>query len=201
MATAAVTYTFVPNTLVKSSEANTNFQDIVDFLNGSVIHKDASIAFTAIPSGPSSDPTDDNQFARKAYVDMACGVISKSTTWGSSTGGTELSGASTIVDRGVAIADSNITIETAGVYAVFGSWGVGTNTSGNRGLMIRKNGTNWFGDADAASNSTGFGKRITLFTVAPLLVGDAIDCLWMQSSGSNLSGDLTLGVFKIVGTD
>lgn len=69
MATPAITYTFVPNTLVKASEANTNFQDIVDFLTSEVIHKDGSVAFTAHASGPATDPTGDNQYARKAYVD------------------------------------------------------------------------------------------------------------------------------------
>lgn len=69
MSTAAVTYTFAPNTTILSAEANTNFSDLVDFLNDSVMHLDASAAFTAIPSGPATDPTTDNQFTRKAYVD------------------------------------------------------------------------------------------------------------------------------------
>lgn len=69
MATPAVTYTFAANTLVKASEANTNFQDIIDFLTTHVIQKDASVAFTATPSGPSTDPTGDDQFTRKKYVD------------------------------------------------------------------------------------------------------------------------------------
>src|SRR5690606_29542626 len=69
MATPSVTYTFAPNTLIKASEANTNFQDIIDFLTNEVIQKDGSTAFTVTPSGPSTDPTADDQSARKAYVD------------------------------------------------------------------------------------------------------------------------------------
>lgn len=69
MSTAAVTYTFAPSTTILSAEANTNFADLVDFLNNSVMHLDASSAFTAIPSGPATDPTTANQFTRKAYVD------------------------------------------------------------------------------------------------------------------------------------
>lgn len=69
MATPSVTYTFAPHTLIKASEANTNFQDIIDFLTNEVIQKDASTAFTVTPSGPAVDPTTDNQFARKKYVD------------------------------------------------------------------------------------------------------------------------------------
>lgn len=69
MATAAITYTFVANTLITASEANTNFQDLVDFLNQEVVHKDGSVAFTAHASGPASNPTTDNQYSRKAFVD------------------------------------------------------------------------------------------------------------------------------------
>lgn len=80
MATPSVTYTFAPHTLIKASEANTNFQDIIDFLTNEVIHKDASVAFTVTPSGPSSDPTTNDQFARKKYVDDKVAAIPSFTT-------------------------------------------------------------------------------------------------------------------------
>ena len=79
MATPAVTYTFAANTLIKASEANTNFQDIIDFLTNEVIQKDASTAFTVIPSGPASNPTGDNQFTRKKYVDDKVAAINFET--------------------------------------------------------------------------------------------------------------------------
>lgn len=69
MATAAITYTFVAGTTIESAEANTNFNDLVSFLNTSVMHRDASSAFTAVPAGPATDPTTANQLTRKAYVD------------------------------------------------------------------------------------------------------------------------------------
>lgn len=69
MATAAVTYTFAPLTLIESAKGNTNFQDLVTFLNNQVIHADASKVFTAVPTGPAVDPVSDNQFTRKKYVD------------------------------------------------------------------------------------------------------------------------------------
>lgn len=69
MATPQITYTFLGGTLAKASEVNQNFADIVSFLSSSVIHRDASVAFTAVPSGPSTDPTSNNQFTRKRYVD------------------------------------------------------------------------------------------------------------------------------------
>lgn len=69
MAVASVSNSFAPNTLIESAEVNTNFADLVTFLNGSTMHRDASAAFTAVPSGPATDPTSANQLARKAYVD------------------------------------------------------------------------------------------------------------------------------------
>lgn len=200
MSTAAVTYTFAANTLVQASQANTNFQDVVDFLNSDVIHKDASIAFTAIPSGPSDDPTSDDQFARKAYVDMCCGVIYKNGSYASVSSATEITGTSTLVDRGVAIASDNITIEEAGVYVIIATFGVQTNTTGRRGIMVRKNGSGWKGDGGDAENTSGFGKRVTVVAMDSLIVGDVFDYTWYQNSGSTLTGDSMLGLFKIVGT-
>jgi hypothetical protein len=69
MAVASVSFSFVPNTLIQASQANTNFADLVTFLNSSTMHRDASAAFTAVPSGPALDPTSANQLARKSYVD------------------------------------------------------------------------------------------------------------------------------------
>lgn len=46
MATASVTNTFVAGTSAVASEVNTNFSDLVSFLNNSVIHKDGSKSMT-----------------------------------------------------------------------------------------------------------------------------------------------------------
>ncbi len=72
MATLAVTNSFAAGTLIESVEVNTNFQDVVTFVNNSVAHTDGSKTFTGIPSvsgGAAVDPTADNQLARKLYVD------------------------------------------------------------------------------------------------------------------------------------
>ena len=69
MATVSVTYTFTNGTDADADEVNQNFTDLVTFINTDVIHRDASVAFTATPSGPASDPTTDNQLSRKKYVD------------------------------------------------------------------------------------------------------------------------------------
>ena len=69
MATASLTHTYIAGTLAKASEVNQNFTDLLGFLNTEVIQRDASVAFTAVPSGPGTDPTAANQLARKDYVD------------------------------------------------------------------------------------------------------------------------------------
>jgi hypothetical protein len=63
-------YTFAPATDIKSAEVNENFDRLYNYINTEVIVRDASQAFTVIPSGPGTDPTTSNQFARKAYVDQ-----------------------------------------------------------------------------------------------------------------------------------
>lgn len=70
MPTANVTYTFAANTLAKANEANTNFSDILLWLNTHAIQKDASVAFTGVPSGPATNPTSANHLVRKDYVDI-----------------------------------------------------------------------------------------------------------------------------------
>ena len=79
MATAAVTYTFANGTNADGTQVNSNFTSVVNFLNTETIQRDASIAFTAIPSLPATDPTTDNQVVRKAYVDnfLPAGVITQ----------------------------------------------------------------------------------------------------------------------------
>ena len=77
MTVVAKTYTFVPGTPIESDETNQNFDDLVNYINGEVIVRDASKAFTAIPSGPGTDPTSPNQLARKQYVDNAGALRAK----------------------------------------------------------------------------------------------------------------------------
>ena len=77
MSAVSKTYTFVPATDIESAEVNQNFDDVVNYVNAEVIVRDASKAFTAIPSGPGTDPTSPNQFSRKQYVDNADNLRAK----------------------------------------------------------------------------------------------------------------------------
>lgn len=80
MSAVAKTYTFVPGTDIESSEVNQNFDDLVGYTNAEVIVRDGSKAFTAIPTGPGTNPTSANQFARKQYVDDREAVVTAVTT-------------------------------------------------------------------------------------------------------------------------
>lgn len=69
MANLVIPNTFGANTLASAAEMNANFQAVETFCETELIHRDGAVAFTAVPSGPGTDPTTDNQFTRKAYVD------------------------------------------------------------------------------------------------------------------------------------
>lgn len=71
MTSVSKSYDFVPGQTIESAQVDANFDVLVNYTNGEVIVRDASKAFTAIPSGPGTDPTSPNQFARKQYVDNA----------------------------------------------------------------------------------------------------------------------------------
>ena len=79
MADVAVTNTFTNGAASDATAVNTNFNDIVSWVNTNAIRKDGTIAFTAVPSGPASDPSSANQLSRKAYVDHF-GVYTKNAS-------------------------------------------------------------------------------------------------------------------------
>lgn len=68
MATLTLPYTLVPDTLAKASEVQGNFDSVRSFITAEVVQKDASIAFTAIPAGPTLDPSSQNQLLRNGAV-------------------------------------------------------------------------------------------------------------------------------------
>jgi hypothetical protein len=62
-------YTFVDATDILADEVNADFDALFDWAETEAIRADAGVAFSAIPSGPATNPTSDNEFSRKAYVD------------------------------------------------------------------------------------------------------------------------------------
>lgn len=80
MTSVSKTYTFVAGTDAKGTEVNQNFDDIITYVNNEVVVRDGSTAFTAVPSGPATNPSSDNQLTRKKYVDDQDTAISTTVT-------------------------------------------------------------------------------------------------------------------------
>ena len=80
MSSVSKTYTFTGGTYAKAAEVNQNFDDVVNYTNNEVIVRDGSKAFTAVPSGPAVDPTSNDQFTRKKYVDDKDAALQTSIT-------------------------------------------------------------------------------------------------------------------------
>lgn len=77
MATVSIPYTFVNGTQnADATQVNSNFSTLASFLNTEVIQRDASVAFTQIPTLPSTTPTNANHATRKGYVDSFFPVTS-----------------------------------------------------------------------------------------------------------------------------
>lgn len=79
MATASVTNSFVDATLIDAGDFNTNFNDLVTFLNTHAVHKDGANAMTGdLAMGTNKitglgTPTADTDAATKLYVDGLVG--------------------------------------------------------------------------------------------------------------------------------
>lgn len=69
MATVDTLTTFTNQTNADATAVNSNFTKLRNFLINEVIHKDASVAFTGIPTLPATTPSNANHAVRKGYVD------------------------------------------------------------------------------------------------------------------------------------
>lgn len=77
MATVTIPFTFVNNTQnADATQVNSNFSTLASFINTEVIQRDASVAFTQIPTLPATTPTLANHATRKGYVDSFFPVTS-----------------------------------------------------------------------------------------------------------------------------
>lgn len=66
---ASVTYNFTNGTASDAEQVDTNFNDLVSYINTNAILKDGTVAFTGVVTGPATDPTLANHLTRKSYVD------------------------------------------------------------------------------------------------------------------------------------
>lgn len=192
MATASVPYTFAPSTLILSSEVNGNFAELVSFLNTEVIHKDASVAFTAVPSGPATDPSSDNQLVRLAYMNKRMGysVSTASGTHAHSAGVTP-----TVIDgfssayntTGLFTQSASRITFSVDMVALVGGWvRWEDNDNGHRKLALRKSGSILRGEAASQFDVDGVGGGFGIISVEGFTAGQYIDMIGCQSSGSSL---------------
>jgi len=80
MSTVSVTNTFVAGTNAVASAVNTNFADLVSYINTNAILKDGTKTFTVHQPTSAGDPTDPTHLARKAYVDTTTNKMSGQIT-------------------------------------------------------------------------------------------------------------------------
>jgi len=187
VATPSVTYSFASGALASAAEVNTNFSDLVTFLQNDVIHKDGSVAFTGAPTY-ASDPASGNQLARKTYVDnraskvlqlktAADGVIAASAATGTFYNWTD----STLSAQSLT---SGIYYELEGfVPNVFGSTGTGLPYTVSLGLF---------------DGSTRLQTRDQLQTTAGTGGGLYVKHRWLQ--GSTTSKTFSMRVAQYSGT-
>lgn len=144
MATLSVTYNFAPNTLAEADKVDQNFTDIVSFVNTNCIQKDASLAFTNIPSGPASDPSGDNQFARKRYVDRKDQRGFESLTFSSQSA---LSGTVTYATAFTAAPHIFLTVQCGSNFDLIGNVTTIPTTTGFGWRVFQNSGSSFSGSA------------------------------------------------------
>lgn len=207
MATASKTYTFVAGTTAEASKVNQNFDDLVGFLNNSVVHADGSVAFSGIPSLPGTNPTADNQAARKAYVDTA--IRQNGGRWAQVTNTALSVPHNTNTTATYATEDydpwgwvnlgsnnTRVTPTTAGWYRVqfYLNFNAGTFAATDRLFaQVRLNGST-IGRDDRAAGVTA--PSLTLVTRVVQCNGttDYLDCVVVQTSGATRSAIVSMTV-------
>lgn len=179
-------HTFVDGTDAQAAEVNANFDTLVNWVNTDGVHRDASLAFTAIPSGPTSDPTADNQLARKAYVDAPHIIQFSSGTLIGVGGATELIPGWTIQStKGVNALPAGFEVISAGVWLVGAYLNFETSSAGDRrNLGLTRNGAVPFVTASQQDGNwtSGFGNGLTVSTLALLSAGDDIKAVYQHNS-------------------
>lgn len=179
-------HTFVDGTDAVAAEVNADFDELYDWVNTDAVHRDASLAFTAVPSGPNTDPTGANHLTRKSYVDAPHILQHSSGTLLGTGGPTELIPGWTVQSsKGINSLPAGFEVVSAGVYLVGAYVNFQTSTAGDRrniGLK-RNDGALFVTDSNADGNFTsGFGSGLTVTTLALLGAGDDIELVYQHNS-------------------
>lgn len=155
MSVVAKTYTFVPGTDIESAEVNQNFDDVVNYINGEVIVRDASKAFTAIPSGPSANPSSDDQFSRKRYVDDQDAAISATVSSNYTTLNNSITALTTTVTNNNNAANTALALRTQGYY-INASQTDTTSVTGGAKILVGGKLVTFDGNGNATVSFSGF---------------------------------------------
>jgi hypothetical protein len=87
---------------------------------------------------------------------------------------------------------SRYVIQVAGKYALSGGCAFGTNGTGNRSVAIYVNGTYAAGGNNQSVAFAGNSWSATVYTEQQLNVGDYVEIACWQTSGGNLSTQITV---------
>lgn len=145
-ANVAVTNTFTNGTLTDAPQVNTNFGDLVTWINANAVHLDGSKAFTGVPSY-AGDPVSANHLCRKSYVDGLAGRYATRLRRVAASPSIPDSGSYDIVwdtededTNGFANGTATITFAAAGIYNISGVGATSSNTKGG-GVFVVVSGT------------------------------------------------------------
>jgi hypothetical protein len=139
----AVTYNFTNTTNADAEQVDTNYADLVTWINTNAVHLDASKAFTGVPSGPATDPSTANQLSRKSYVDAgdAATLAAAAKGYVGSTSFTALQGTSGAAGT-VEMASATVTLSASRRYKIsFTCFSVINYSPGDTQLQISRGGT------------------------------------------------------------
>ncbi len=118
MATASVTYALSNGTTADASQVQTNFTDLVNFCNSSVVHKDGSQAMSGLLTLHAADPSSSNHATRKLYVDTK-GQQAIRTSQVATPSGTSVAGSLTLATVNITDPGYSIYVEGHGSVAAF----------------------------------------------------------------------------------
>lgn len=201
-ADVSVPNNFVAGTPSVADDVDANFAALVSWINTNAVHLDASKAFTSIPSGPASDPSSDNQFTRKAYVDAKadtrCGGSWTQTSDSFISGDSYVTFETEVEDTdGFWSSGNTVTVPTGkgGVYAVT-AWFQGppgwfANTSYRAYIEI---GGILYSVAATAGSS---GQDASGSVVLPIAAGGTIKLRIIQTTGSSQTFSTKLYVYRV----
>lgn len=184
MPTITKPFDFAEDSDAESDQVNDNFDTLYTWVNTNGIHKDGTNAFTAIPSGPASDPSGANQFTRKAYVDMPSYVATTTGSMAATHTPASINMSWTVYRNYLMTEEADgCTVQRDGFYIVGLNVIYNTNVGGgsrrNCALKVNAGSLIAVGTGDPETQLTsGFGLGVNAITTLELQAGDRIQCLY-----------------------